>query len=126
MKKITLLDVKHALKDERFRKILPESLTEGVNKFMKDPGCACHAKFIKQVLKEAQKQLFEYYPAATEITDPEKEAEKLAKNNWRVISCHIDELENKLQSLPYGRKQLDIARWEDQVTVVINELEIVF
>ena len=126
MKKITPLDVKHALKDERFRDKLPESLKSGADKFMKDPGCACHHKFIKQVLKEAKEQLLEYYPVASEITDPDKELEKLAKNNWRVINCHIDELESKLQALPYGRKQLDIARWQDQVTIVINELEIIY
>ncbi len=120
------LDVKHALKDKRFRDALPESLHAGAEKFMKDPGCACHHKFIKQVLKEAKDQLLQYYPSAKEITDPDQEIERLAKNNWRVINCHVDELESKLQELPQGRKQLDIARWEDKVTVVINELEVLY
>jgi chemotaxis methyl-accepting protein methylase len=39
---------------------------------------------------------------------------------------HFEFLEKKLSKLGPGRKQLDVARWEDQVTVVINELDIVF
>lgn len=126
MKKISLLDVKHALQDERFRDSLPESLKKGADKYIKDPGCACNHNFILQVLKNASEQLRKYYPSATEITDPDEETEKLSKNNWKVFSCHIDELEKKLQDLPPGRKQLDVARWQDQVTVIINELDFIY
>jgi len=126
MKKISLLDVKQALKDERFVNSLPESLQKGAAKYLKDPGCSCNHEFIVSVLREAAKELKEYYPAATEVTDPDKELEKLSKNNWKVFSCHVDELEKKLQQLPRGRKQLDMARWEDQVTVIVNELDVIF
>ena len=50
----------------------------------------------------------------------------MADNQWSVINCSIDDLEKQLRKLGPGRKQLDIARYEDQVTVVINELDIVF
>lgn len=43
-----------------------------------------------------------------------------------VINCHKDELEHRLQKLGPGRKQIAICRYEDQVTAVINELEIIF
>ena len=124
MKKISLLDVKQALQDERFVASLPESLQKDAEKYIKDPGCACNNTFIVSILKDATKELREYYPAATEVVDPDEELEKLAKNNWKVFSCHIDELESKLQLLPQGRKQIDMARWEDQVTVIVNELDI--
>ena len=124
MKKISLLDVKQALLDERFIASLPESLKKDAEKYVKDPGCACNSRFIVSILKDATKQLKDYYPAATEVVDPDEELEKLSKNNWKVFSCHVDELESKLQKLPSGRKQLDMARWEDQVTVIINELDI--
>lgn len=125
-RKISLLDVKQALMDERFIESLPESLKEGSKKYLKDPGCACNHNFIVQVLKEAKNQLHEYYPNAKEITDPDKDLERLSKNNWKVFSCHIDELEKKMQALPPGRKQVDMARWQDQVTVIINELDFLF
>jgi len=124
--KITLLSVKQALQDERFIESLPESLKEGAGKYIKDPGCACNHKFIRDVLKKASKQLKEYYPSAVEIADPDEELKSLSNNNWKVFSCHIDELEKKLQELPSGRKQIDMARWEDQVTVIINELDVIF
>lgn len=50
------------------------------------------------------------------------EEETLPVNNWSIINCHIDDLEKKLKSLPGGRKQLAVARWQDQVTVIINEV----
>jgi hypothetical protein len=124
MKKISLLDVKQALQDERFVASLPESLKKGAEKYIKDPGCACNNQFIVDILKGANKELREYYPAATEVVDPDEEMEKLSKNNWKVFSCHVDELEGHLQKLPHGRKQIDMARWEDQVTVIVNELDI--
>lgn len=123
-KKISILDVKQALQDERFVALLPESLQKTAEKYLKDPGCACNHNFIVTVLKDASKQLKEYYPSATEMVNPDEELEKLSKNNWKVFSCHIDELEEKLQQLPSGRKQLDMARWESQITVIVNELDI--
>ena len=54
------------------------------------------------------------------------EQEKLAKNNFSIINCSIGELEDRMKSLPSGRKQIAIARYEDQVTVVINELDQIF
>ena len=57
--------------------------------------------------------------------EPE-EAKKLAENNWTVINCKADELEERLRRLPNGRKQLAIARYEDLVTVVINEIDVVY
>ncbi len=118
--------MKQALQDPRFVDSLPESLQKGAEKYIKDPGCACNHEFIINVLRDASDKLREYYPAATEVVDPDEEIEKLSKNNWKVFSCHIDELEEKLQKLPPGRKQLDVARWEDQVTVIMNELDIFF
>lgn len=123
-KKISLLDVKQALQDERFVASLPEPLQKGAEKYIKDPGCACNHEFIIDVLRDASKQLREYYPSALEIVNPDEELEKLSKNNWKVFSCHVDELEGKLQKLPHGRKQIEMARWESQVTVIVNELDI--
>lgn len=76
-------------------------------------------------MKEAKPQLQAYFPNRT-VANLDREAEKLAENKWSVINCHKDELEEKLRKLPNGRKQIAIARFEDQVTVVVNEIDIVF
>jgi hypothetical protein len=125
MKKISLLEVKAALKDSRFRMSLPKTFEKEINDFLNNPGCACHIPFYRKVLKDCKEQLEKYYPNS-EIQDPTEEIKKMADNQWTVINCTIHDLENQLRKLGPGRKQLDVARYEDQITVVINELDIIF
>lgn len=125
MTKISLMDIKKALKDSRFRLSLPKEFEKDVDSFLDKPGCGCHVPLYKKILKECKQQLKDYYPSL-EVVENTEDLQKLAENNWTVISCHIDDLESKLNALPPGRKQMDIARYEDQVTVVVNDLEIIF
>lgn len=119
------MEVKQALRDRRFRDILPNEFQEEVQKYLQNPGCACNVPLYKRIMVDAKKQLQEYYPNRT-IANLDEEVQKLAENHWKVISCSKDQLEDELRKLPPGRKQLAIARWEDQVTVVVNELDLVF
>lgn len=125
MKPITLLDVKQALKDSRFRDTLPKHLTEDIQKYISNPGCACNTPLYRKVLKDCQEEIKAYFPNRT-VSNIEEEIKKLAENNWSVINCHIDELEEKLRKLSKGRKQLAMTRYEDQVTVIVNELDVLF
>jgi len=75
-------------------------------------------------MKEARPQIGEYYRNLTIPDEEELEKKtKLTANDWQVINCGIHELHERLKSLGPGRKQLDVARFEDQVTVVVNHLE---
>jgi hypothetical protein len=124
MRKVGLLDVKAALQDERFRDTLPEE----IQKEFKDISCSscpANTSFYQRILREHRSQLQEYFPTR-EVADIREENKKLAENNWIIINCHIDELESKLKKLPPGRKQLDLSRYEDQVTVVINEIDVLY
>lgn len=125
MTKISLLDVKTALKDSRFRLILPEEMKKDVEAFLDNPGCACHTPLYRKILRDCKDQLKKYYPNM-EVPDQDEEIRKLAENNWSVINCGIFELEKKLRGLGPGRKQLAVARYGDQVTVVVNELDMVW
>jgi hypothetical protein len=122
---ISVLDVKNALKDENFRNNLPSSLNEDVQKFLQNPNCSCNLKVYQKIMAEAKDQIAAYYPDKL-YKSPEETAKAVSKNTFRVINCSIGELEAKMQQLPVGRKQITLARWEDQVTVLINELEISF
>lgn len=124
-KRISIHDVKQALLDDRFRKSLPEDLQDDVQKFLKNPGCACNHPIYIRVMQKARPQLIEYFPTKETPTeeDAQKEFEKLTKNNWQVVNCNIQDLSSELKKLGPGRKQLDIARYQDQVTVVVNHLE---
>ena len=117
--RIGLLQVKEALKDARFRDILPLDLREDVAKFLQNPGCACNLPLYRRLIKDCKKELAEYYPGSEIVED-----EPLKPNNrFSVINCNIEELENKLKTLPPGRKQIAVTRFQDQVTVIVNELD---
>ncbi len=123
--KIGLLEVKAALRDGKFRDILPLDLQDDIVKYLSNPGCACNVPFYRKILTKCKKELQSYYPQS-EITDEAEEIAELAKNNWKVINCSINDLESKLKELPPGRKQLAVARYQDQITVIIDELDVVF
>lgn len=112
--------------DERFRQTLPVEFEDDIKKFLKNPGCSCNHPIYKKILKNGANQLAQYYPGKMRIEpeEIEREIEKSSQNEWSVINCHIDELASRLKKLPPGRKQLDVARYQDQVTVVINELDV--
>jgi hypothetical protein len=123
--KLTLREVKQALADPQFRKKLPANLKEDIQKYESNPGCACNVPIYRNVLRYGAEQLREYFPHR-DIPNPDAELEKLAENHWSVINCHVNDLEAKLKALPPGRKQLAVARYEDQVTVVVNELDLIY
>ena len=93
-------------------------------KFLSDPGCSCNVPLYRAILRGAKEQLEAYYPGQ-ETLDEEKEIESLMQNNWSVINCSIYELEDRLRRLTKGRKQIAISRYEDEVTVIINEMDVV-
>jgi len=124
MKKIRIQEVKQALRDPEFRKKLPPEFKDDLQKYEQNPGCLCNLPIYMKVLKAASKELMEYFPGMT--VEKEEEIVKLAKNNFTVMNCHVDELEDKLKKLPPGRKQIALSRYQDQITVVINELDLVF
>jgi len=124
-KKITINDVKKALKDERFRSTLPQEMHKDLIEFLNNPGCACNIPLYRKVLRDCGEQLAKYYPGLS-VPDKDEDIAKMAENHWVVINCHIDELEKRLNRLGPGRKQLDVSRYQDQVTVVVNELDIIF
>ena len=119
--KISINEVRRALNDSNFRKNLPEELKSDVQKYIQNPNCPCNYKTYKRILQLAATQLKEYFPEG----EIEPEPEHLPQNNWGVINCHINELEEKLKGLPPGRKQVAVARHLDQITVIINELDYV-
>lgn len=124
MTRLTLAEVKQALADPAFRKKLPSNLKEDIQKYEQNPGCACNVPIYRNVIRYGAKQLREYFPER-DIPNPDTEMAKLeSQPAWVTFSCHIDELESKLKKLPNGQKQLAVARWQDQITVIVNELYI--
>jgi hypothetical protein len=123
--KIGFAHIKQALLDPRFRDTLPVALGEDVAKFLSNPGCPCNTPIYKRVLQEAIPQLKAYFPK-DEVLTVSEDAALVAKNNWSVIYCHRDELQDRLRALPPGRKQIAPALDGDMVLVVVNELDVIF
>lgn len=69
-------------------------------------------------MKTASKELATYFPNK-EMGDPEEEPR--LKAEWIVISCDVDELASRLRKLPKPVSVQGVARWENQVTVIIKE-----
>jgi predicted nuclease of restriction endonuclease-like (RecB) superfamily len=118
-RKLSILDVKQAIYDERFQKLFPE-LKEDIDKIIKDPTCSCNRSMYLKFF--AYKDRLEKFFPNRIIDSVEEEVVKLSQNHWLVINCKINELEDKLRQLPPGNKQIAVARYEDQVTVVVNNL----
>lgn len=122
---VSLMDIKSAMKDEDFRSKLPESLAPEIQKFINNPSCSCNVPLYKKIIKEAKEQVLAYFPGKDVMTQ-EEEIERLSKNNWRVINCSIGDVEKEMKKLPNGRKQIAMARYEDQVTIIVNDLDVSF
>lgn len=120
---VSLMQVKAALKDSRFREILPKTID--LQQYLNNPGCACNVPLYKKILQDCKPQLQEYFPGRS-IANLEEEIKQLAQNNWQVINTHVDQLENELRKLGVGRKQITVARYEEQCTVIVNHLDIIF
>jgi hypothetical protein len=114
------MDVKQALLDGRFRDDLPLEIREDVVKYLQCPSCSGNMSLYKKVLSTCQEQLRTYFPGGEIALEPETIVQP---NNWSVINCKISELESKLKALPKGRKQLSVARYQDDVTVIVNEID---
>ena len=125
MKKISLIEVKQALKDPRFRDSLPLELRDDVSKYLFNPSCACNLPLYRKLIKQYSQYLVAYFPESEISNDPEF-IKELSQNHWTVINCNVAELESKLRMLPPGRKQIAVTRYQDQVTVIVDNLEVVF
>lgn len=121
--RMTISDIKSALKDSRFRMSLPKEFSKRIEEFLDNPGCSCNIPLYRDIMRDCREQLVKYYPSKVPAEDYQINPIPV-ENRWSVINCGIEELHSKLMGLPPGRKQIGIARWEDQVTVIVNELEI--
>lgn len=122
---VSVSDIKEALKNEEFRRALPVHLHDDVQKFLSNPNCSCNMKIYQRILQEAETNVKAYFPNKS-IVSTQQVMETVMHNNWTVINCNINNLEEELKKLKTGRKQITMGRFEDQVTVIINELEMVY
>lgn len=56
----------------------------------------------------------------------DKVKQKESGLNWKVINTTTHELINELNKLPVGRKMLTLTRFQDKVTLLINDTGVLF
>ena len=121
MKKLGILEVKQAfLSDTRFRDLFLPDLKNEMDEALKNPTCACNRTLYDKFF-EYPDRLQKYFPNR-EVDSLKEQIEASQQNQFTVINCHIGELEARLKKLPPGHKQMAVSRYQDQVTVIINEL----
>ena len=123
--RLTRLEIKHAiLQHSAFRELFPE-LKEDIAKVLHNPSCGCNVPLYDKFFK-FKDRLAKYF-SERDIKSPQEEAEEASQNHWNVINCKVDELEDVLNKLhKVGRLQLAVARYEDQITVIVNDIGVVF
>ena len=119
-KNLTRLEIKQAiLTDGRFRDLFPE-LKSDISKVLNDPSCGCNVPIYNKFFQF--KDRLKKYFSSREIKTPEEMTKEEVQNHWSVINCKANELEGILNRLhKHGFPQLAIARYEDEITVIVNE-----
>ena len=85
----------------------------------------CNMPLYRKILSDCSDQIKQYFPNR-EISNIQEEVKRLAQNKFSVINCSVDDLESHLRKLGIGRKQIAISRYEDQVTVIVNDLDVIY
>jgi hypothetical protein len=116
--KLTIMDVKAAVWSQKFRDLFPEYKT-ALEKYLKDPGCACNLGLVKDLMRKKDR-MQQYFPDK-ECKTPEEEESEL-KNEWMVINCNINELEQK----PKGKRIIAASRFKDRITAIANDVDVHF
>lgn len=119
---LTRLDIKQAiLTDHRFRELFPE-LNEDIAKVIQNPSCGCNIPIYDSFFKykDRLKKYFSLLEVKEDSERPNKNFD--SQNRWNIINCKASELEDVLNKLhKIGRVQIAVARYEDEVTVVVND-----
>jgi len=119
---ITTEDLKRASKKGDFRNLFPE-LRAQFDGYIQKPGCGHCASQLISGLMEFQDRLLQYFGEVTfDVMTPES-FDPVGAMNFSVINCSIHQLEDKLNALPTGAYQITVARYEEQVTAIINRLD---
>lgn len=119
---VTMMDVRAALRDDRFLAQFPE-LSGLVGRYRTQKHCgSCGVELARAIIEKYPERVREYFPGREVLTPREEAAAVAATEDYTVINCKTTELEAKLRRLPPGRKYVTVARWQDEVTVIVNHL----
>lgn len=112
-------ELRKALWKAEFRALFPE-LKDGIHQFLSNPNCKCNAPLFNSLL-QARDRLEQYFGPEIEVVEQPVTEEEVRTRTF-VINTSIDLLEKELRRLPVGPKHISLARFEDQITAVVQLL----
>lgn len=102
-----------------FRDLFPE-LKSDIDVFLQNPGCKCNEPLYNTILQQTDR-LKRYFGEEMRIKEKVVTAETLRQSTF-VLNVDIHELQGALRKLPVGPKSISLARFQDQVTAVVQIL----
>lgn len=129
MKEITLEIIKKSLYDSEFRELLinnNDSYSKLIDQWINNPNCQCNNELYTKIFENIN-ILRQYYGENIYISNINKfdniqiNNEDETINYWTVFNGSIHEIEDFLNNLGNGIKQIAIARYKDEVTIIVNE-----
>lgn len=107
-------EIKRELWKKAFRDLFPE-WKDQIGKFLANPGCECNRPLLISIL-ESKDRLESYFkrPIKVAMSLPPRGGQV------RVINTDIHRLEEELRNLPPGMKYIALARYQDQITAVVQ------
>lgn len=126
MKPVGMMDIRQALRDERFRGQFPE-LAGPMAKYAANTGCGtCAVSLVREILAKFPERVREYFPGREVMTAEAATAAPAVaprRGEWAVYDGPCAGLEAWLRKRPpHAPSQVAVARWEDQCTAAVFEV----
>lgn len=119
MRPVTLMDVRQALRDQRFTELFPE-LSDEITKAQQNLTCgSCAVPVARKILAEYSDRLGTYFPGRPVVQPADEKKSPAAVP--RVYNGPCDGLEAWLRKLPHVPAQVTAARWQNECTVIVFE-----
>lgn len=119
-------DLERASYDRKFRDLFAgkktasgETVESLIAAFHSNPGCGCNAKLWAAIAAEKDALVKHFGPIEL---DDYLFALAVGKKEWNVIDTNVESLEDRMNELSPGPKQISIALFEDRVVVLWRDL----
>jgi hypothetical protein len=126
--KIGVYELRNACKKTQFAKLFPEHQAL-FQSYWNKPGCGnCWRSLLEAIARQTDR--IEDYFGDVEIDlglIPEPRSAGIVAANTIVMNCGVSELQgaiDRLCSQNAGAKTFSLARWKDEVTVIVNVVDV--
>ena len=110
-------EIKRELWKQAFRELFPQWKSQ-IDKFLSNPNCECNRSLLLAILDQKPK-LEAYFGGPVQLL---VNVSKDQNQRVVVINTSVHNLESELRKLPMGPKYISLARFQNEITAVIQLL----